>query len=423
MSSHHKKKKDFHPAKQIAKPKPQRRMALAIGIGVLALAALVYFFVGQNPFQSKMEASNYIPPQHTAPQLTLQETYNIVVQRTNAIDALFQRVYTPGWEGAYGEIGEAHLYAATGDPNLLDASMSSRNLLVINNGTWVDDRAWACLAELYWWQFTGKKHQEWVQDAQRRYDEARAEGRFSHYQGFWSWYNYPPGINAKVAIITNTNMNQMANVACRLYEATHERRYYNDALLVWDGDDKYPGVEKTLYKGNGIWIGKGGLAAFGDQLPWEGAGYCSIGAAIYQMTHKEKYKDIVVATAKRLMDPANGWVDAEDFYQLHRDGNGAFVNFILDAYQIAPDELSDIPGKVEKMLNHVWTNHNGTAVVTLHRLSDNGIRNGWNPNGGEDGYNVNEVGTVHAQAEAVRAFGIFSYVLHEEMEKQKQKQK
>jgi hypothetical protein len=109
------------------------------------------------------------------------------------------------------------------------------------------------------------------------------------------------------------------------------------------------------------------------------------------------------------MDPVNGWVDSEDFFQIHMDGNGAFVNYLYDAYAIAPDELKDIPSKVEKMLEHVWTNHHGLATVTLHRETDDGIRNGWNPYGGEDGYGVDEVGTVHAQAEAVRAFGVFAY--------------
>jgi hypothetical protein len=109
------------------------------------------------------------------------------------------------------------------------------------------------------------------------------------------------------------------------------------------------------------------------------------------------------------MDPANGWVDGQDYYQIHMDGNGAFVNFLLDAYAIAPDELNDLLPKIEKMLEHVWSNNHGNATVTLHRGSDDGIRNGWNPHGGEDGYLVDEVGSVHAQGEAARAFGLFAY--------------
>jgi hypothetical protein len=119
------------------------------------------------------------------------------------------------------------------------------------------------------------------------------------------------------------------------------------------------------------------------------------------------------------MDPRNGWVAPEDYYQLRMDGNGAFVNFLLDAYEIAPDKLHDIPPKIQAMLDHVWTNNHGNAVVVLHRTSDNGIRNGWNPVGGEDGYGVGEVGTVHAQGEAARAFGAFAYFHQGGIEKTK----
>ena len=129
------------------------------------------------------------------------------------------------------------------------------------------------------------------------------------------------------------------------------------------------------------WEGKGGRAAFGKQLPWEGASYLSVVAAMYRMTGNPKYKMIAAASAKRIMDPANGWVDSTDFYQLRMDGNGAFVHFILDAYSIAPELLPDIPLKVERMLEHVWSNHHGASYVLLHRLGDDGIRNGWNPYG------------------------------------------
>ena len=334
------------------------------------------------------------------------------VQRTMAIDVLFHRVYTPCWEGAYGAIGDAHLFAVTHDSSLLRFHTIKHDLTMMCTGTWVDDRAWVCLAEMYWWRFTGGKAMGWVADARQRYIEAREEGRLSGHEGFWSWYNWPPRAAVHEQIFTNGNMNQMVSVACWLYEATGEQQFLRDALLVWNGDGKIPGVEKTLYKGNGRWEGKRGLAAFGKQLPWEGGEYCSIGSALYRVTKDPKYKSIVVATARRLMNPATGWVDAKDFYQIHMDGNGAFVHFMLDAYQIAPDELRDMPEKITRMLEHVWTNGHGRARVLLHREADHGIRNGWNPNGGEDGYRVNEVGTVHAQAEAVRAFGVFAYVMH-----------
>jgi hypothetical protein len=362
-------------------------------------------------------AAGNAEPKYEQNKLSPAELYMTAVKRTYSLDILFHREYNAQWEGANGAIGDAFLYAATGDSRLLALYRDKFRLTEIGNGTWVDDRAWACLAELYWWDFSGRKNKEWVEDARKRYIEAKREGRLTHYEGFWSWYNYPPAANSSVRIFTNSNMNQMVNVACRLYEATGEKQFYRDAILVWNGDSKIPGVEKEFYKGNGIWKGAEGPAAFGKQFPWEGAGMCAIGASMYRMTGDMKYRDIVVSTAKRLMDPANGWVDSSDFYQLKMDGNGSFVHYILDAYMIAPELLQDIPEKVGKMLEHVWTNNHGRARLTLHRPIDHAVRNGWNPNGGEDGYNVNEVGTIHPQSQAVRAFGVYAYVLYKLKEK------
>lgn len=337
------------------------------------------------------------------------------IKRTYAVNRLFYQVFNPGWEGANGAIGNAHLFAVTHDSSLLKLYTTVLNPQKLYNGGWVDDRAWVCLAEMYWWDITGRKNKAWVEDAKKRYLDARAEGRLSNHEGFWSWYNWPPKWKIEDRIFTNSNMNHMAHVACWLYEATKEKRFYNDAMLVWNGDSKSPGIEKTYYRGDGKWEGKPGPAAFGKQLPWEGAEYGSLGAAMYRMTGEPKYKKIIVATAKRIMDPATGWVDPDDYYQLTMDGNGAFVHYILDAYLTAPDELPDIPDKIGKMLDHVWTNNHGKAKVMLHRLSDDAIRNGWNPSGGEDGYGVDQVGSVHAQSQAVRAYGVFAYVLQQKI--------
>jgi hypothetical protein len=394
-----------------AKKTPSRlKIAIVAVLSLLAVLAAVFIFAKDKIIGTIVES----PPIVQQPQpMESSDLIQRIIQRTYAIDHLFHQVYNAEWEGAYGAIGDAHLYAATGDTDLLELYTNTYRLLDMKNGTWVDDRAWVCLAELYWWDFSGRKNTQWVADARSRYLEAKREGRLSCHEGFWSWYNYTPGAKGNFRVFTNSNMNQMATVACRLYEATHEQQFFNDAMLVWNGDAKYPGVEKKFYRGSGIWKGEEGKAAFGKHFPWEGAGMCSIGAAMFRMTGEKKFKEIVAATAQRIMDPANGWVDPQDFYQLRMDGNGAFVHFILDAYQIAPDRLPGILDKIEKMLEHVWTNHHGTALTTLHRPIDDGIRNGWNPNGGEDGYKVNEVGTVHAQSEAVRAFGVFAYVLHE----------
>ena len=343
------------------------------------------------------------------------QLFEQTIKRTYAVDRLFYQVFNPGWEGANGAIGNAYLYAVTHDSALLQIYTTVLNPLKLYNGGWVDDRAWVCLAELYWWDLTGRTHKEWVEDAKKRYLDARGEGRLSNKEGFWSWYNWPPNWKIEDHIFTNSNMNHMAHVACRLYEATKDKQFYNDAMRVWNGDANYPGIEKTYYRGNGKWEGKPGPAAYGKQLPWEGAEYCALGAAMYRMTGDPKYKKIIVATAKRIMDPANGWIDPDDYYQLTMDGNGAFVHYILDAYLTAPDELPDIPGKIATMLEHVWSNNHGKSKVILHRLSDDAIRNGWNPNGGEDGYGVDQVGSVHAQSQAVRAFGVLAYVLQQKL--------
>ncbi len=331
------------------------------------------------------------------------------IDRTYQIGKQFYKVYTPAWEGANGAIGDAYLYRVTKDSSLLRRYLYQYDLKQINNGTWVDDRAWACLAELYWWEFSGKVHGQWVKDAAARYQEARNEGRMTGEGGYWTWYNYPLNARVNDQIITNSNMNQMVTVACKLFLATGDRRYLDDALKVWNGDGRIPGIEKTFYRGKGIWSGKDGPAAFGKELPWESASYLSVLAALYQATNDTKYKTIAVASAKHILDPKTKWVDPVDFYQLRMDGNGAFVHFLLDAYEIAPKELSIIPSIVEKMLEHVWTNNHGKAVIMLHREYDHAIRNGWNPNGGEDGYGVDEIGTKHAQSQALRAFGVFTY--------------
>lgn len=337
------------------------------------------------------------------------QSNNKWIDRSYLIGKQFYKVYTPGWEGANGAIGDAYLFKTTHDSSLLQRYLYQYDLKQMINGTWVDDRAWICLAELYWWDFSGRKQTQWVEDAKIRYLDARKEGRLSSHEGFWSWYNYSPYANVNEEIITNSNMNQLVTVACKLFEATGDRRFLNDALMVWNGDGKIPGVERTFYRGNGIWQGKGGLAAFGKQLPWESASYLSVLAALYHATGDGKYKTIAVASAKHILHSKTKWLDSTDYYQIHMDGNGAFVHFLLDAYEIAPNELSEIPDIVEKMLEHVWSNNHGKATVQLHREMDHAIRNGWNPNGGEDGYGVDEIGTVHAQSQALRAFGVFTY--------------
>jgi hypothetical protein len=401
------KRKKHHPggAARPSHPRPTagNRWLPYVLAGAVLITAAWYWFGRSTP-----TAPRPAPRTQTASEAAVEITG--WTERAQAVSRLFHRVYTPCWEGAYGAIGDAYLFLATDDSTLLKFHLAVNDLRSMCEGTWVDDRAWVCLAELKWWEVTGKIHNGLIDDARRRYAEARAEGRFSHHEGFWTWYNWPPNSPTRERIFTNSNMNQMATVACGLYQATGEREYLRDALLVWEGDGQYPGIERKWYKGKGVWEGRHGHAAFGKELPWNGLNCVPLAAALFRATGKRKYRDIAVATVRRVLDPATGWVDPNDFYQLRMDGNGVFVNALLDGYAVAPEALAEVPKKIERMLEHVWSNHQGRASVTLHRKSDHGIRNGWNPTGGEEGYGVGEVGTVHAQGEAARAFGVFAYV-------------
>jgi hypothetical protein len=375
---------------------------------VIALsgAALLLAFLVWYRFMRNEPGNPMVSPEASDETTQVRELW---ISRARAVSHRFHDVYTPCWEGAYGAIGDAYLFAASNDSSLLQFHLVDHGLQGMCAGTWVDDRAWVCLAELRWWDVTGRSNRALVEDARRRYLEARKEGRLSRHEGYWSWYNWPPHSGLQERIFTNSNMNQMATVACGLYEATGERSFLEDALLVWHGDASAPGIFQRLYKGDGRWEGTPGLAAFGKQIPWNGAEFCSIGAALFRATGDSSFREVVIATAQRVMDPGTGWVDPTDHYQIHMDGNGAFVNFLLDAYSLAPGELTGMLPKIETMLEHVWTNNHGMASVLLHRETDHAIRNGWNPHGGEDGYGVDEVGTVHAQGEAARAFGTFAY--------------
>ncbi|MDD5065540.1 MAG: hypothetical protein PHF84_00700, partial [bacterium] len=314
------------------------------------------------------------------------------MDQAEKIDSLFRVVYKPDWRGAYGLIGQSYLYKITKDQSYLNFIIK-KNIIKLDNGEWVDDVAWDCLAILYWWDVTGQANSEWLMNVKKRYDKARKDKLLKHDDGYWTWYNVKKRIFQFDKRFTNSNMNQMVIVACWLYRATGERKYLNDALLVWNGDNNFPGIEKKLYKGKGKWEGRPGKAAFGAELPFNGAGYLSIGSALYNATQDQKYKKIVIDTAKYILNPKNGWVEDVYFYQKYVDGNGAFVNFLMDAYSIAPNELSDVLKKCKKMLDHVWTNNYGKSKVILHREIDNGIRHGWNPYGGEDGYYPDEIGT------------------------------
>jgi hypothetical protein len=132
---------------------PHSRYPIVVSVGI-ALAVIAYVFFALHPFNTKTYGTKIVQKEEPK-ELKPEDVFAITVQRAYAVDVKFQQVYNAAWEGANGAIGEAFLYAATGDKNLLNRYMNDRKLTDMFNGTWVDDRAWICLAELYWWQFSG----------------------------------------------------------------------------------------------------------------------------------------------------------------------------------------------------------------------------------------------------------------------------
>ena len=120
------------------------KFSLFAVLGLFAILAIVFILVRNEFFRTKEESPTIV---QQVQALESPDLFHRIVQRTYAIDNLFHQVYNAEWEGAYGAIGDAYLYAATGDQNLLTLYTNTYRLLDMNNGTWVDDRAWVCLAE------------------------------------------------------------------------------------------------------------------------------------------------------------------------------------------------------------------------------------------------------------------------------------
>ncbi|MEK7670772.1 MAG: hypothetical protein AAB344_00940, partial [Bacteroidota bacterium] len=214
MSKSHKNRKKHQAPATTPTEKSFSKIILAV-VGVALVVAIIFLTA------RKQEVSSFPPspqqPLSTPPAYQPTERW---LQRAYAVDKLFHQVYTPGWEGAYGAIGDAYLFAVTNDSALLRFHTVQKSLLHLDNGYWVDDRAWACIAELKWWDVSGRWNMALVSDASARYTQARNEGRLSHHEGYWTWYNWPPGASVNEKIFTNSNMNQMITVACLLYDAT-----------------------------------------------------------------------------------------------------------------------------------------------------------------------------------------------------------
>ena len=146
------------------------KMITLSSIGLFTVLATTYILTNGDLFGTK---GTPVVEKAILQESPASDLFQRTVQRAYAVDKLFHQVYNAEWEGANGAIGDAFLYAATGDENLLSLYTNTYRLLAMHNGTWVDDRAWICLAEMYWWDVSGRKNMQWVNDAKNRYLEAK----------------------------------------------------------------------------------------------------------------------------------------------------------------------------------------------------------------------------------------------------------
>src|SRR5512140_3230135 len=112
------KKKHAQKAAPVQKKGPSmvdRLFFPAVGI-LLLVAGGYYYFSASRASQPQVPAP--APPRTTQPVSSYQPT-ELWLKRAYEVDALFHEVYTPCWEGAYGAIGDAYLFATTNDSSLL----------------------------------------------------------------------------------------------------------------------------------------------------------------------------------------------------------------------------------------------------------------------------------------------------------------
>ena len=134
------------------------RRLIALRLPAIALTSIVVIYLAVN-----LEPSREQPPVKATFDSTSAAFHPTEkwLQRAYAIDELYHGRYTPCWEGAYGAIGDAYLFAATRDSSLLRFHLIDHDLQRMCTGRWVDDRAWICLAEILWWEVTNKTNMEY----------------------------------------------------------------------------------------------------------------------------------------------------------------------------------------------------------------------------------------------------------------------
>ena len=113
---------------------------LAMGVVALAVIAVLALLLWVNPTaRDDATGPSHSQTQESIGKLPRTDTW---IERAFAVTRLFHQVYTPCWEGAYGALGDAYLFALTGDSSLLRFHTQDHDLRNMCVGTWVDDRAW-----------------------------------------------------------------------------------------------------------------------------------------------------------------------------------------------------------------------------------------------------------------------------------------
>ena len=141
------REKNLEPRRTSRSQHPKRFVVfLMFGIvGVSALSAVLWI--------NRNDNAAPITPSRSISSSRRYEPTDKWLKRASDISTKFHELSTPCREGANGAMRKAHFFAATHDSTLLRFHTAEHDMRNMSTGTWVDDRAWVCLAELFWGEF------------------------------------------------------------------------------------------------------------------------------------------------------------------------------------------------------------------------------------------------------------------------------
>src|SRR5262245_28996550 len=93
-----------------------RNFWIVLGFSVVLLLVFLKQYNARDENGTSAVRASAVAPEPGPPAFEPKEEW---LKRAYAVDRQFHRVYTPCWEGAYGAIGDAYLFAATHDSALL----------------------------------------------------------------------------------------------------------------------------------------------------------------------------------------------------------------------------------------------------------------------------------------------------------------